>query len=313
MPQADQSTSAIERMLAIKAMAVFADVDPDETRGGRRVRACARLPPRRDAVRGDGSTRVVHPPRARRPRHRVPRRPALRHPRTARCPRGRGCAGTHILRRRRGRGRGHAHAGDRARPAPRPAGGQLRILSATLQGVAAATLRLRRRIVPSAGWPEPPPIVGRSESLTDDLGARVAFLWRVRGCTGPASGLSGSWPAPPMRWSCGRASVCGRRRRCGGRPHRGRRSCAVRDRRRPAAFRRRAWRDPRAGRGAGGGDTLVRRGRARARRGPPRHAGGPHRRPGGRSRFRSRAAGGVRHVGERAAGLLASALNGGQA
>ena len=43
--------------------------------------------------------------------------------------------------------------------------------------MAAATLRLRRRIVPSAGWPEPPPIVGRSESLTDDLGARVAFLW----------------------------------------------------------------------------------------------------------------------------------------
>lgn len=51
------------------------------------------------------------------------------------------------------------------------------VLSAALQGVAAATLRLRRRIVPSAGWPEPPPVVERSAPLADDLGARVAFLW----------------------------------------------------------------------------------------------------------------------------------------
>jgi CRP-like cAMP-binding protein len=52
------------------------------------------------------------------------------------------------------------------------------VLSAALQGVAAATLRLRRRIVPSAGWSAPPPLARARAPMTDDLGARVAFLWR---------------------------------------------------------------------------------------------------------------------------------------
>jgi CRP-like cAMP-binding protein len=52
------------------------------------------------------------------------------------------------------------------------------VLAATLQGVAAATLRLRRRIVPSAGFPsrvEPPP---SDPGPLDELGARIAFLHR---------------------------------------------------------------------------------------------------------------------------------------
>jgi CRP-like cAMP-binding protein len=52
------------------------------------------------------------------------------------------------------------------------------VLAATLQGVAAATLRLRRSLVPSAGFASrvdaaPPP-----SGTLDELGARIAFLHR---------------------------------------------------------------------------------------------------------------------------------------
>jgi CRP-like cAMP-binding protein len=50
------------------------------------------------------------------------------------------------------------------------------VLSAALQGVAAATLRLRGRIVPSAGYGLPQPAEG--QVLPDELGARIAFLWQ---------------------------------------------------------------------------------------------------------------------------------------
>src|SRR5262245_52479473 len=52
------------------------------------------------------------------------------------------------------------------------------VLSAALQGVAAATLRLRRRIVPSAGYEAPAVSVAEASAPPEELGARVAFLWR---------------------------------------------------------------------------------------------------------------------------------------
>ena len=114
MPPADESTSAIERMLAIKAMPVFADVHPDELalvaeharvhafRRGETLYAGTEAPVssihlvldgRVTEYRG-GRPFVTHGP------HRVLG--------------GTRCAGAHVLRRRRGRGRGHAHARDRA-------------------------------------------------------------------------------------------------------------------------------------------------------------------------------------------------------
>ena len=50
------------------------------------------------------------------------------------------------------------------------------VLSATLQGVAAATLRLRRRLVPSAGFAERADEGGEAGPSLADLGARLAFL-----------------------------------------------------------------------------------------------------------------------------------------
>jgi len=177
VPQADQSTSAIERMLAIKAMPVFADVHPDElavVAESARVHVFHRgetlyagteapvssihlvLDGRVTEYRG-GRPFVTHGP------HGV-------------------LGGEDALALTSSDVVAVADEDTRTLAIERD---QLRdllednfgILSATLQGVAAATLRLRRRIVPSAGWPEPQPIVGPSESLTDDLGARVAFLW----------------------------------------------------------------------------------------------------------------------------------------
>jgi CRP-like cAMP-binding protein len=55
------------------------------------------------------------------------------------------------------------------------------ILSVALQGAAAATLRLRRRLLPSAGFPEPV-AAGCTEpdaASLHDLGARIAFLRRT--------------------------------------------------------------------------------------------------------------------------------------
>src|SRR5262245_26018330 len=52
------------------------------------------------------------------------------------------------------------------------------VLSAALHGVAAATLRLRRRIVPSAGYEPPAAPAAGSVAVPEDLGARVGFLWR---------------------------------------------------------------------------------------------------------------------------------------
>src|SRR5262245_26058536 len=51
------------------------------------------------------------------------------------------------------------------------------VLSAALRGVAEATLRLRRRIVPSAGFPAPRSDVAAPDHVLDDPGERVAFLW----------------------------------------------------------------------------------------------------------------------------------------
>jgi CRP-like cAMP-binding protein len=52
------------------------------------------------------------------------------------------------------------------------------VLSAALRGVAEATLRLRRRIVPSAGFPDAVPSESAGPAhLLDDPGERVAFLW----------------------------------------------------------------------------------------------------------------------------------------
>src|SRR5262249_11861481 len=51
------------------------------------------------------------------------------------------------------------------------------VLSAALRGVAEATLRLRRRIVPSAGFSAPASDVVAPDHGLDDPGERVAFLW----------------------------------------------------------------------------------------------------------------------------------------
>jgi len=51
------------------------------------------------------------------------------------------------------------------------------VLSAALRGVAEATLRLRRRIVPSAGFAARPSDDAAPEHVLDDPGERVAFLW----------------------------------------------------------------------------------------------------------------------------------------
>jgi CRP-like cAMP-binding protein len=52
------------------------------------------------------------------------------------------------------------------------------VLAATLQGVAAATLRLRRRLVPSAGFPARGDAAPSVAGSLDELGARIAFLHR---------------------------------------------------------------------------------------------------------------------------------------
>lgn len=55
------------------------------------------------------------------------------------------------------------------------------VLTATLQGVAAATLRLRRQLVPSAGFPSRVEGAPGDPGPLDELGPRIAFLHRHTG------------------------------------------------------------------------------------------------------------------------------------
>ena len=235
------ATSAIERMLAIKAMPVFADVHPDElavvaeyarVHASAAARRCTRARQRPCRPSIWCSTGRVTEYRGGRPSSRHGPQHVLG---------GEDALALSAADVDGGRGRGHAHAGDRARPAARRAGGQLRrpVGGAAGRGggdaAAAPPYRAVGRMAGAAADRRPP-----AGSPLDDPGARVAFLLgATRGSGTPASGRSGQLArdAESVALRRGRASLGGGRRRRG-RP----RSwstvvCSCETRRRSAALR----------------------------------------------------------------------------
>jgi CRP-like cAMP-binding protein len=177
VPRAEESASTIERMLAIKALPVFVDVHPDELaviaehvrlctfRAGETLYAGAQEPISTIHLVLDG--RVTEHRGGRRftthgPQHVVGGEDAL------------ALSAADVVAVAEEDTRTLAIERDHLREVLEDNFG---VLSAALQGVAAATLRLRRRIVPSAGFVDPRPPAPDPPQLPDDLGARVAFLW----------------------------------------------------------------------------------------------------------------------------------------
>lgn len=175
MPQADDAANQIERMLAIKALPVFVDVHPDELAV---IAAQARLCTfgRGDTLYAAATSPVgtIHLVLAGRVTEHRGGRPFVTHgPQHV-------LGGVDALASRTADVVAIADEPTRTLAIERSAlrdvlEDNFGVLSATLQGVAAATLRLRRRLVPTAGHPTaiaptPWPVA------LDDLGARIAFL-----------------------------------------------------------------------------------------------------------------------------------------
>ena len=178
MSPSEQPSGAVERMIAIKALPVFVDVHPDELaviaefaslhtfRRGETLYAGAQAPVStmhlvlegRVAEYRDGKLFVTHGPQ-----HVLGGEDAL------------ALAATDIVAVAEEDTRTLAIERDHLRDILEDNFG---VLSAALQGVAAATLRLRRRIVPSAGYPAPEQPPPGPVAFPEDIGARVAFLWR---------------------------------------------------------------------------------------------------------------------------------------
>jgi CRP-like cAMP-binding protein len=176
--QADEAAGTIERMIAIKALPVFVDVHPDELaviaeyarlrtfRRGETLYAGAQAPVStihlvlegRVAEYRDGRLFVTHGPQ-----HVLGGEDAL------------ALSAADVVAIAEDDTRTLAIERDHLRDVLEDNFG---VLSAALQGVAAATLRLRRRIVPSAGYAEPSLPASESSTVPDELGARVAFLWQ---------------------------------------------------------------------------------------------------------------------------------------
>ncbi len=178
MRPAEEAASPIQRLLAIKAMPLFADVHPDELavvaeyarirtfRRGETLYSGERLPVSSIHLVLDGSVteyRGGRPFVTHGPHHVLGGEDAL------------ALSASDVAAVADEDTRTLAIERDRLRDVLEDNFG---VLSAGLQGVAAATLRLRRRIIPSAGWPEPPGPTSGTGPVGDDLGARVAFLWK---------------------------------------------------------------------------------------------------------------------------------------
>ena len=177
MSQAEESASTIERMLAIKGLPVFVDVHPDELaviaehvrlctfRRGETLFAGAQAPVSTIHLVLDGRVteyRGGRPFTTHGPQHVLGGEDAL------------ALSSTDVVAVADEDTRTLAIERDHLRDVLEDNFG---VLSAALRGVAAATLRLRRRIVPSAGYLDSPPPAPERPHLPDELGARVAFLW----------------------------------------------------------------------------------------------------------------------------------------
>lgn len=181
MSQAEGSASTIERMLAIKALPVFVDVHPDELaviaeyvrlctfRRGDTLYAGAQAPVSTIHLVLDGRVTEHRGGRlftTHGPQHVLGGEDAL------------ALSAADVVAVAEEDTRTLAIERDHLRDVLEDNFG---VLSAALQGVAAATLRLRRRIVPSAGYVDPPPPAPEPSQLPGELGARVAFLWEHTG------------------------------------------------------------------------------------------------------------------------------------
>jgi len=178
VPQADEAASPIERMLAIKAIPEFADVHPDDLaviaeyarlrsyRRGDTIYAGAKQPVSsihlvlegRVAEYRNGRLFVTHGPR-----RVLGGEDAL------------ALSATDVVAVAEEDTQTLAIERDHLRDVLEDNFG---VLSAALQGVAAATLRLRRRIVPPAGYEPLAVPAAESVAVPEELGARVDFLWR---------------------------------------------------------------------------------------------------------------------------------------
>ncbi len=176
MLPADDTTSPIERMLAIKALPVFVDVHPDELAViAGHVRLCSFEPGETLYSGSSGPVGSIHLVLAGSVTEHRGGRPFVTHgPQHV-------LGGVDALAFAAADVSAIADEATRTLTIERSALREVlednfSVLSATLQGVAAATLRLRRQLVPSGGHgPAATPAKPWTAAL-DDLGARIAFL-----------------------------------------------------------------------------------------------------------------------------------------